>query len=545
MHEVDRLRTERSAVQQRTAEIPAIGADIGQEEADQAATKVLLDQLTSALEAADSECAELARLAGRSTLAKQIHQQARPGFFAARFGLSQQAREWRRQHRALAARAEAAQHQVREAAGHRAELADSRRQAQASERQHEARLKALIIRLEELHQDMADAVARWGEAVPMPGRDTRTRELSGPWTDPQWNAARSRVFLAALRLHQEFVAAQPTRMRQNLAAAVDIVGGNVPADVTDEAVLAAWQSLFFVVPVLSTTFASFARVFSHLERESLGWLFIDEAGQVTPQAAVGAIWRSQRAVVVGDPQQLEPVVSIPITAQQALSDHARVGEWWLPEGSSAQRLADEANSYGTYLSGGGHGRGPDGTVWVGAPLRVHRRCEQPMFDVSNAIAYGGLMVYGTNSGRKPLAAPPSAWLHIAAGESQGHWVPAEGAQARKVLVALQSRYNIDPAQIFVLSPFRDVASHIERLLQDFPGARGGTVHTAQGKEADVVVLILGGDSAKPRAKRWASTRPNLLNVAVSRARRRLYVIGDRTVWSGYSYFDVLCRNLEQ
>jgi hypothetical protein len=364
------------------------------------------------------------------------------------------------------------------------------------------------------------------------------RSIASP-PSPEWLAARTRLFLQALRLHQALVAAEPKRFRDSLRAAVDIVSGGVPSDAPAEAVHAAWQSLFFVVPVLSTTFASFPRVFSRLGRESIGWLFIDEAGQAMPQAAVGAIWRSRRAVVVGDPMQLEPVVTLPLTAQQALRANARVDEWWLPSRTSAQHLADEATKYGTYLPGSG------GRVWVGAPLRVHRRCERPMFDVSNAIAYDGLMEYGTDSDRSPLEAPPSMWLDVPTVESVsvGHWVPAEGEQARKVISALLSRYGVSPKEIFVLSPFRDVATGIERIRREFRGVRGGTVHTAQGKEADVVVLILGGHPRMPRAKEWASERPNLLNVAVSRARRRLYVIGDRTTWSRYPFFDTLDDHL--
>jgi superfamily I DNA and/or RNA helicase len=143
------------------------------------------------------------------------------------------------------------------------------------------------------------------------------------------------------------------------------------------------------------------------------------------------------------------------------------------------------------------------------------------------------------------------WLDVPTAESGagsgsgsvGHWVPAEGEQARKVISALLSRYGVSPKEIFVLSPFRDVATGIERIRREFRGVRGGTVHTAQGKEADVVVLILGGHPRMPRAKEWASERPNLLNVAVSRARRRLYVIGDRATWSRYPFFDALDDHL--
>jgi hypothetical protein len=278
-------------------------------------------------------------------------------------------------------------------------------------------------RLTAREREIADAVARWGDAIPLPGLSDERRELSGPWTDPDWNTARTRLFLAALRLHQEFVAAEPKRMRQSLHAAMDVLTGAVPSDAPADAVLVAWQSLFFVVPVISTTFASFPRVFSQLGRESLGWLFIDEAGQAAPQAAAGAIWRTSRVVVVGDPKQLEPVVTFPFTAQQALRINAGVAEWWLPSSTSAQRLADEANQYGTYL--------PDdeAEVWVGAPLRVHRRCEHPMFDVSNTIGYGGLMVYGTSSQREPMTAPPSGWIDIPDAASMSSVITRRGPRA--------------------------------------------------------------------------------------------------------------------
>ena len=56
---------------------------------------------------------------------------------------------------------------------------------------------------------------------------------------------------------------------------------------------------------------------------------VDEAGQATPQNAVGALWRCQRAVIVGDPQQLEPITTVPFRAEQAIREHYGVEEEWL------------------------------------------------------------------------------------------------------------------------------------------------------------------------------------------------------------------------
>jgi superfamily I DNA and/or RNA helicase len=66
--------------------------------------------------------------------------------------------------------------------------------------------------------------------------------------------------------------------------------------------------------------------------------------------------------------------------------------------------------------------------------------------------------------------------------------------------------------------------------------RIGTIHTVQGKEADSVILVLGAPKASQnRARSWAAGTPNILNVAVSRARQNLYVVGSYGAWWGVGH----------
>ncbi|MGB2553699.1 hypothetical protein ACPF04_11160, partial [Campylobacter sp. MOP51] len=68
-------------------------------------------------------------------------------------------------------------------------------------------------------------------------------------------------------------------------------------------------------------------------------------------------------------------------------------------------------------------------------------------------------------------------------------------------------------------------------------------HTMQGQEAVIIIFILGGGSAGARA--WASAKPNLLNVALTRAKHYIYIIGDRLAWGELRYFSVALNHIRE
>ncbi len=145
------------------------------------------------------------------------------------------------------------------------------------------------------------------------------------------------------------------------------------------------------------------------------------------------------------------------------------------------------------------------------------------------------MVYGTiaPSPEKETRASLATGRIQASGLSQGNWVPAEGDALRELLALLRED-GVEAKDISVITPFVDVRKHLERIV----GSKMvfGTIHTMQGKEAPVVVMVLGGNTAGAWARDWVVSEPNLLNVAATRAKRRFYVIGDRNDWKNRSLF---------
>jgi len=352
-------------------------------------------------------------------------------------------------------------------------------------------------------------------------------ELAEPWQIPGWRKARAHVFMEALRLQRTFFEIEAKRMQANMDFAMAILAGGNFRSMPREAIRSAWATLFMAVPVLSSTFASFARTFRTLEAGDIGWLLVDEAGQATPQAAVGALWRARRAVMVGDPLQLKPVLTVPGSVLEHMRNAYALDAYWIPAQLSAQGLADEANPMGRQL-------GPAGMeTWVGLPLVVHRRCDRPMFELSNRIAYQGAMVYGTLPPKTETPARlPTGWIDVR-GPSGDNWVPAEGDALRFLLQRLAAE-GVQPADVSVITPFKDVREQLGRFVR--APMVGGTIHTMQGKESSVVIVVLGGRSDAPGARDWAVSELNLLNVAATRAKRRLYIIGDRADWCSRSLF---------
>ena len=376
-----------------------------------------------------------------------------------------------------------------------------------------------------------------------------------PWVSSRLNRKREDLFIAALGVHKAFIDASAQKLLHNLNVLMNAFTAGALQDQAKRELLGdLWSTLFLVIPVISTTFASVDRMLGDLPAGSIGWLLIDEAGQALPQAAVGAIMRAKRSIVVGDPLQIAPVVTIPERLTSRICSFFKVDKatWSAPE-ASAQTLADRASRFQTSF-----GSDP-GHRLVGVPLLVHRRCQEPMFGVSNRVAYNGQMVHAVgprDAGAIGHVLGPSKWFDVD-GDADSKWCQTEGEVVVDMLRRIAIAGVVDP-DIFVITPFRIVAQEMRRRLEHEPSIfsafqadplkwtdhRVGTIHTFQGREADTVILLLGAPKASQNgARNWAGGSPNIVNVAVSRAKQNLYVVGSHGAWSGAGHFLELARSL--
>ncbi|RWB62810.1 MAG: helicase [Mesorhizobium sp.] len=486
----------------------------------------------------DGRTAEVARFRSR-----------RPGFFSRMFR-TQQWREWERANEPLVAAATAAQLGLRESEKVLLNATEANNRIASEIAVAEERRQPLRETVRQLTQEIEPYRATLGDRIvdaEFFARGHEASNLASPWLPDSIHRKREDLFIAAIAVHRAFIDAAAQKVMHNVGALMNVFSAGPPPDEARRDLLGdLWSTLFMTVPLVSTTFASVDKMLGLLPPGSIGWLLIDEAGQALPQAAVGAVMRARRSIIVGDPLQIPPVVTLPgrLNAEICKFFKIAITVWAAPE-ASAQTLADRASRYQASF------RSDQGPRRVGIPLLVHRRCQEPMFGISNRIAYDGQMVHAPSrkdEGSVGAVLGPTKWLDID-GDADTKWCPAEGDVVIALLRKLANAGVTQP-DLFIITPFRIVAQEMRRQLKqekelvaslnididEWTEDRVGTIHTVQGREADTVILILGAPkTAQHGARGWAAGTPNILNVAVSRAKQNFYVVGSYGAWSGVGH----------
>ena len=262
-------------------------------------------------------------------------------------------------------------------------------------------------------------------------------------------------------------------------------------------------------------------------------LVVDEASQCDIASILPLLFRAKRVVVIGDPMQLKHISTLSKGKdEQLLVKHELLDDF--PSWSYSHRsLFDLATSLCT-----------SGDV---VTLRDHHRSHEHIMGFSNDAFYEGKLRIATNYAKLKRPRPD---------EPAVRWIDVKGSTVRP---RNGGAYNLKEAQqvvdelvrfanegytgsIGVVSPFRLQANRISQLALEHPqlGATklakmeflADTVHKFQGDERDVMIFSpTVSDGVQSTALGFLNSKDsaNLFNVAITRARSALVVVGDRNV----------------
>jgi hypothetical protein len=255
------------------------------------------------------------------------------------------------------------------------------------------------------------------------------------------------------------------------------------------------------------------------------WIILDEASQVTlPQALLSLVYGKGQYVFCGDVWQLPPVVLGPRALEEAA-----------PERSILAHLLARY--------------GPEVRVRLNETYRLNRElCQLP-----SALWYEGDLqpAAGNAESRLALPAPRHADLvdAILAPERPVTLVLAEhttdsqtSSVEVEIVATLAARLLLDdglePARLAIVAPHRAQNTAIAQRLAERLARHGAsmplpvidTVERLQGAERDVLLFSLT-TSDPDHADSPFLNNPNRFNVAITRARHKLVVVGSRALFA--------------
>ena len=387
----------------------------------------------------------------------------------------------------------------------------------------------------------------------------KTQE-SCPWGVEEFNKLREELFAYSLSLIEAYIV-NSKGIKANLKLLKLLLNGeNLGYSIEERKNVfkECFHTLNLLIPVLSTTFASVSRAFKDFEENELGIVIIDEAGQATPFSAMGLLYRANRCIIVGDPLQVEPVMTVTSTLIRAIANKYELNKLekefniagkifnYTSPSLSIQTLADYANLY----------YGKIGETEVGCPLVVHRRCLSPMFDISNRISYDDRMINKCMPDKVKVnyVLEKNEFIDIKGQEvgNGDHYVKKQGEKIIEIIKDCIENREIDVFEnskhLYVISPFTTVINGLKNdikkafkdgnkeAVNNWCNTCLGTVHKFQGKEANSVILLLGCDNNSKSSAQWAAQAANILNVAATRAKKRFSIIGDLELWGKLNFF---------
>jgi uncharacterized protein len=238
--------------------------------------------------------------------------------------------------------------------------------------------------------------------------------------------------------------------------------------------------------------------------QSLDYLFIDEAGQVSLADALAMGTCARSIVLLGDPLQLGQVVqgTHPGRSERSVLEHLLGDAGTVP---------------------------PDRGIFLESTFRLHPDvCRY----ISEAFYERRLHPDPSTEARTTPVGTGLRYLPV----EHEHRRQESPEEVERVAAEVERLAAVDVDDVLVVAAYN---AQVNLLKQRLPAVRVGTVDKFQGQEADVVLYSLASSSGEdvPRNLEFLFSR-NRLNVAISRARCLAYLVCSPRL------LEVDCRTIE-
>lgn len=278
--------------------------------------------------------------------------------------------------------------------------------------------------------------------------------------------------------------------------------------------------------VLSTTFSLKNSLNSDFIYD---YVIVDEASQVDLVTGVLAMSCARNIAVVGDLKQLPNVVT---------EDDKKLADACQGVGISSMGEVSTAGEEDEYRFSGQSLLSSACLVWKTAPsvlLREHYRCAPAIIDFCNKKFYHDQLIIMTESGENEN---PLKLYKTPIGNHERNRMNQREIDVIKdeVLPELGPKERAD---VGIIAPFRNQVKALENTLSACGeyNCEIDTVHKFQGREKDVIIL---SSVANDTSGEFVND-PNLLNVAISRAVKKLVVVTSGNEGNENTYYGELAK----
>lgn len=297
----------------------------------------------------------------------------------------------------------------------------------------------------------------------------------------------------------------------------DYIPDNIP--LFDPAFVNTMSKFLDTFNITATTSLSVNKAFP-LKNELFDIVVIDEASQCDIASALPLILRAKQLVVIGDPMQLKHITKVQTYEETYITDSIGITQ------DARLNYVNESlydYCYNLSITSKSHS----------VLLKEHFRCHPEIIGYSNKVFYGPKMGQEldilTSADNYNIEPKGVFWVHTAGKHhSTKNINQVEINKTVELACSLAEQHAF--IKIGITTPFSDQAKEIRNLIPVHLQERikADTVHSFQGNERDIMIfsLVVSTNSPTHKTKWINNTVPYLINVAVTRAKNSLYVIGN-------------------